>query len=84
MVDHSLSSFDVIQLPASSFTYISQNSSATTSWLDHIACSHPQLLVSQIKILFGDALHDHNPVYCEAAIPCYNSETNLQDQHSEK
>ena len=54
MVDHSLSFCDVIQLPASSFTYISQNSSATTSWLDHIARSNPQL-VSQIKILYGDA-----------------------------
>ena len=27
---------------------------------------------------------DHIPIYCEVAIPCINSETNLQDQHSEK
>ena len=83
MVDLSLSFSDVIQLPASSFTYISQNSFSTTSWLDHIACSNLQL-VSQIKILFEDALHDHIPIYCEVATPCINSETNLQDQHSDK
>ena len=78
-----MSFWDIIQLLASFFTYISQSSSATTSWLDHIACSNPQL-VSQIKILYGDALEDHIPIYCEVAIPCINSETNLQDQHSEK
>ena len=61
--------------------HITQNSSATTSWLDLIAC--PQLF-SKIKILNGDPLHDHIPMYCDIAIPCINSKTNLQDQHSEK
>ena len=82
MVDHLLSFCDVIQLSASYFTYISQNSSATTSWLDLIACSNPQL-ISQIKILYGERLHDHIPIYCKVTITCINSETNLQDQNSE-
>ena len=34
--------------------------------------------------MYGDALDDRHPIYCEVAIPCINSETNLQDQHSEK
>ena len=55
----------------------------TTSYFDHIACTNPQL-VSQMKILYGDALHDHIPIYCEVAIPCINSVANLQEQHSEK
>ena len=41
VVDHSLIFCDVIQLLASYFTYMRQNSFATTSWLDHIACSNP-------------------------------------------
>ena len=52
-------------------------------WFDHIACPNPQF-VSQIKILYGDALHDHIPIYCEVAVPCINSEANLHDQHYEK
>ena len=38
----------------------------------------------KIKILYGDTLHDHIPIYCEIAVPHINSEINLQDQHSEK
>ena len=82
MLDHSLSFCDVIHLNASSFTYINQNSSAAANWLDHIVCSNSEL-VSQLKILYDDSLNDHMPIYCEIAIPCNNSETNLQDQHSE-
>ena len=81
MLDYSLSFCGVIHLPASSFTYISQNSSPAISWLDHNLCSNPQI-VSQMKILYGDAPHDHIPIYSENAIPCINSEYNLQDQHS--
>ena len=66
-----------------SFTCKNQNSSATKSRLDHIVCSNPHL-VSQIKILHGDAVYDHIPIYCEVDFPCINWETNLQDQHSEK
>ena len=82
MLCHSQSFCDVIRLPASSFTYISQNSSATSIWLDHNVCSKPQL-VSQIRILYGDTSHDHILTYCEISIPCINPETNLQDQQPE-
>ena len=83
MIDHPLSFCDVIRRHPSFFTFISENSSATSSWLDHFLYSNPQL-VSQIKILYGDTLHDHIPICCEISSPCITSETNLHDQHSEK
>ena len=83
MFAHSLSFCGVMQWPASAPTYQSQNCSATTSWLDHIVYSNPQL-VSQIRILYDDTLHDHIPIYYEMTIPRNNLETILQDQNYEK
>ena len=72
-----------MQLPASSFSYTRQNISATTSWLDHIVCSNPQL-VSQMRILYGDTLQDHIPINCEITDLSINSGTISQDQHPDK
>ena len=83
MFGRSLSFCDIMHFPASSFTFISQNSSATTSLLDRIICTNPQL-VSQIRNFYGDTLHDHFPMYCEFAITCINSQTIVRDQHAVK
>ena len=49
MLDYSRSFCDVIQFPASFFTFMTRNSSALTSWLDHIVCSNPRVFSQIIK-----------------------------------
>ena len=58
---HTLSISDVDQLPVDSYTYISQNSRASTSWLDHVISSNPRL-VEDVMIHYGSALDDHIPI----------------------
>ena len=58
---HSLHVTDVINLPADSYTYMSSNSTCSTSWLDHVVTSRLDL-VRNIDILYGVTLDDHVPV----------------------
>ena len=58
---HSLFISDVMNLPADSFTYMSSNSTCSTSWLDHIVTSKLDL-VQDINILYGVKLDDHIPI----------------------
>ena len=62
-VDHFLCTADINGLPARSYTYISPNASAATSWFDHILSSRHSL-VSNISILYGHSAYDHIALCC--------------------
>ena len=55
---------DVDRLPANSFTYISQNESCNTSWIDHILTSNSNI-VENIDINYGTSFSDHIPLSFE-------------------
>ena len=55
-------------LPADSYSYISNNESAGTSWLDHILCSSPSI-INNCAILYGYTFEDHIPINCEIRSP---------------
>ena len=61
VISHQLLISDVDQLPLTSYTYISQNSRASTSWLDHIIASNSRL-VGDVSIHYGSVLDDHIPI----------------------
>ena len=61
---------DVDALPASTYTYISQNQYGTCSWLDHILSSKKEV-VSPVKILYGETFYDHIPIFCELVFTNY-------------
>ena len=52
---------DVELLPDSSHTYVSCNSSCSTSWIDHFLSSNNQI-VSSCEILYGVTFNDHIPI----------------------
>ena len=64
---HSLFMSDIDALPADTYTYVSQNSRATTSWLDHVLSSKLGL-VRDIKVLYGSTFDDHIPVLFSVVI----------------
>ena len=65
---HSLICYDIMNLPRSSYTYVSSNSYCSTSWLDHLLVSNSSL-VAEFTILYDFALEDHVPIYFEMCIP---------------
>ena len=67
---------DIKGLPANSYTYISLNASAATSWLDHILSSNPSL-VYNISFLYGHSAFDHIPLCCVLELPDYLNLTNF-------
>ena len=65
---HSLIMSDIHNLPLSSYTYISPNCTASTSWLDHVLASRDNL-ISEISIIYGYTMHDHIPLFCKLSLP---------------
>ena len=66
--EHSLVKADIDNLPRTSYTFVSPNAIASTSWLDHVVCSNEHL-ASNFKILYGTTLVDHIPLYFELNLP---------------
>ena len=64
---HSMHWVELEQYPSFSYTYVSHNSTASVSWIEHILCSTSNL-VSNIEILYGESCQDHIPIYCELNI----------------
>ena len=52
---------DVEFLPLNSFTYVSSNDHASTSWLDHVMTSNIEIL-QDIKIYYELSFYDHIPM----------------------
>ena len=69
---------DISELPASSYTYISHNETASTSWLDHILCSRCSIACN-VEILYGITFTDHIPIMCEIRLPCKVEVSALDD-----
>ena len=67
---------DISNLPADSYTYISNNNDASTSWLDHVAVSSPGL-VFNVEILYGCTFYDHVPLFFNVHIPQLVSFSNV-------
>ena len=65
---HSLHMADISTLPSSSYTYISSNSTCSTSWLDHVVSSRKDLTKNQ-QIFYVHAFYDHLPIYFDLNIP---------------
>ena len=57
----SLSIVDIDRLPQDSHTYVARNSTCSTSWLDHVAASDPNI-ISNVFIKYGFTLEDHIPI----------------------
>ena len=56
---------DVDRLPLDSYTYVSANTSAGSSWIDHVVVSRSNLVTNH-KIFYGSTFYDHIPLYFEA------------------
>ena len=76
--ENSLFSSDTEMLPADSYSYISNNESAGTSWLDHILCSSPSI-INNCAILYGYTFEDHIPINCEIRSPILPECTQLSE-----
>ena len=59
---------DIASLPNTSYTYISSNSTCSTSWLDHVVTSRVDL-TSNHNILYGCTFYDHIPFAFELNVP---------------
>ena len=66
--NHGISIYDVVKLPANSFTYISRNNTCSTSWLDHLLTSNDEL-ISNFPIGYDITFVDHLPILFELATP---------------
>ena len=53
---------DVNNLPFDSYTYISSNFTCSSSWLDHVCVSNPNV-VSDHDIFYGFTVFDHIPLF---------------------
>ena len=58
---------DVAKLPPNTYTYISQSSICSTSWLDHIISSNDNHVINPM-VHFGVSLDDHIPISFELRI----------------
>ena len=65
---HSLFLDDINFLPPETYTYISPNSSASTSWLDHVLTSNSDI-ISDIYVMYGFSFDDHIPIVFQINIP---------------
>ena len=77
---HSFFMSDIINLPTTSYSYISSNTTCSTSWLDHVITSKADLTVNH-KILYGCTFYDHVPIYFDVKFP-YNIEYVESDSYS--
>ena len=66
--DHTLYLNDVNSLPATSYSYVSSTSVCSSSWIDHVAVSRPELTTNH-NILYGYAVYDHMPIIFDLKIP---------------
>ena len=57
----SLSAVDIDRLSLGTYSYISRNEGCSTSWLDHVVSSNPNL-VKDVEIIYGLSLEDHLPL----------------------
>ena len=64
---HSLHWTDIEKLPPFSYIYVSHNTTASTSWIDHTLCSTSNL-GSNLEILYGKSCQDHIPINWELTI----------------
>ena len=64
----SLNFCDISNLSPDTYTYISENSSCSTSWIDHILSSDEDML-SEIEVLYGDTFSDHIPIKFKLRMP---------------
>ena len=67
-INHDLECVDVSCLQSDSYTYISSNNTASTSWLDHILSSNYDI-VQDLNIMYGFSFDDHIPVEFKLKIP---------------
>ena len=65
---HDVTIYDVINLPADSFTYVSSNNSCSSSWLDHILTSNCSI-IQNCLIRYDITFVDHMPIQFEIIIP---------------
>ena len=65
-----LSIADVVRLPPDSHTYVSCNTSCSTSWIDHIVTSDLSG-IGDVTIMYGETFFDHIPVKfkIESSVP---------------
>ena len=68
LADNFLKCSDVDSLPTDSYTYISQNSTCATSWVDHVICRGISP-ISCHEILYGATFSDHIPIKFEVKVP---------------
>ena len=61
---HNLLFNDVKILPVSTYTFMSQNKTATRGWFN-LTLSSKREIVSQVKVLHGETFGNHIPIYCE-------------------
>ena len=66
--NHGICIYDVVKLPANSFTYISCNTPCSTSWLDHLLTSNDEI-ISNFRIGYDKTFVDHLPILFELATP---------------
>ena len=68
--DKNLVFVDIERLPDSSFTYMSAAHNST-SWLDHVLCSHStNILIDDVKIMYDYVLFDHIPMQITLNMRC--------------
>ena len=66
--ENGLAFADVANLPADSYTFISNNSTSSTSWLDHVVVSSLDLIFN-IEVLYGYTFYDHVPLLFNLRVP---------------
>ena len=59
---------DVNSLPVDSYTYVSSNAACSTSFLDHVVCSNPGIVVNH-NIMYGSTVYDHIPISFDLILP---------------
>ena len=67
--NNALQFVDILNLPNDTYTYISENSSCSTSWIDHFMISDPDI-IDNIEVLYGSTFADHIPIKCDLHFPC--------------
>ena len=68
VADNFLKIADVDYLPTDSYTYVSQNATCATSWVDHVLCRTTNPICSH-EILYGSTFADHIPIIFEIQTP---------------
>ena len=79
--NHSLIMNDVEFLPKNSYTYISSNSVAGTSYIDHVLVSKSDLTTNH-QVLYGSTFYDHIPLCFDLVIPGIINSFNCDDNNA--